>query len=53
MIAGDNVVDDRCADKKKKPHIIDKDACIACGSCREACRFGAVRAVKREGGRGI
>lgn len=28
--------------QKKEPHEIDPGICIACGSCREACRFDAV-----------
>jgi NADH-quinone oxidoreductase subunit F len=30
--------------EKKKPPVIDQTACITCGSCREACKFGAVTA---------
>ena len=26
----------------KNPHVIDQTKCIACGSCREACRFDAI-----------
>ena len=26
----------------KQPHVIDPEKCVACGSCREACRFEAV-----------
>ena len=26
----------------KKPHVIRQDACIKCGQCYAACRFGAV-----------
>jgi NAD-dependent dihydropyrimidine dehydrogenase PreA subunit len=28
--------------EKKKPHVLDPEACIRCGSCRTACRFDAV-----------
>ena len=27
----------------KKVHVIDKNLCIKCGNCFEACRFGAVK----------
>ena len=27
---------------KKKPHLIDQELCIQCGSCRQACKFEAV-----------
>ena len=33
----------------KKPHKIDPAKCIACGSCREACRFGAIATEGRKG----
>ena len=28
--------------EKKKPHRISDELCIRCGSCREACKFGAI-----------
>jgi len=28
--------------EKKKPHIIDQDACIKCGQCYEGCKFNAI-----------
>ncbi len=31
--------------EKKTPHYIDAALCIACDSCRSACRFDAVRVV--------
>jgi formate hydrogenlyase subunit 6/NADH:ubiquinone oxidoreductase subunit I len=27
----------------KKPHVIDPDKCIKCGSCQEICRFNAIK----------
>ncbi len=32
----------------KNPHVIDQTKCIACGSCREACRFNAVETEGRK-----
>lgn len=32
----------------KKPHVIDKEKCIACGECYAACRFGAIFKVSGE-----
>ena len=26
----------------KQPHVIREDECIACGTCYDACRFGAI-----------
>ena len=28
--------------EKKKPHVIDEEACIACGACYDVCKFDAV-----------
>jgi NADH:ubiquinone oxidoreductase subunit F (NADH-binding)/NAD-dependent dihydropyrimidine dehydrogenase PreA subunit/(2Fe-2S) ferredoxin len=28
--------------EKKKPHQINQEVCIRCGSCRAACKFGAI-----------
>jgi NADH-quinone oxidoreductase subunit F len=28
---------------KKQPHVIDAAACIKCDTCRQSCRFGAVK----------
>jgi formate hydrogenlyase subunit 6/NADH:ubiquinone oxidoreductase subunit I len=28
--------------EKKKLHTIDQEKCIACGLCRDACKFEAV-----------
>ncbi len=28
--------------ESKKPHVIDNDKCIKCGTCMEKCRFGAI-----------
>lgn len=28
--------------KLKEPHVINKQECIACGACEQACKFGAV-----------
>jgi NADH:ubiquinone oxidoreductase subunit F (NADH-binding)/(2Fe-2S) ferredoxin/NAD-dependent dihydropyrimidine dehydrogenase PreA subunit len=28
--------------EKKKPHLINQEVCIRCGSCRDACKFDAV-----------
>lgn len=37
------VCPERCiSGTKKQPHKIDLDKCIKCGSCEEACKFGAV-----------
>ena len=32
---------------RKEVHVIDSTKCIACGSCREACRFDAVLTERR------
>jgi NADH:ubiquinone oxidoreductase subunit F (NADH-binding)/NAD-dependent dihydropyrimidine dehydrogenase PreA subunit len=29
--------------EKKQPHVIDPEICVRCGSCFDACKFGAVR----------
>jgi ferredoxin len=34
--------------ERKKPHLIDHDKCIRCGSCETACKFDAI--VKTERG---
>jgi NAD-dependent dihydropyrimidine dehydrogenase PreA subunit len=26
----------------KKPHVIDQEACIKCGSCYDTCKFNAI-----------
>jgi len=28
--------------EKKKPHVINQELCIRCGSCRDTCRYGAI-----------
>lgn len=33
--------------EKKEPHVIDKKTCITCGSCLDACRFRAIKIVRR------
>jgi len=33
----------------KHPHVIDRNKCITCGSCREACKFDAVQTKGRDG----
>jgi len=33
--------------EKKRPHLIDKKTCITCGSCLDACRFRAIKVVRR------
>jgi NADH-quinone oxidoreductase subunit F len=30
----------------KEPHVIDQDACIKCGACLLACKFGAVEGLQ-------
>ncbi|QSZ67548.1 4Fe-4S dicluster domain-containing protein [Methanofollis aquaemaris] len=35
------------AGEKKMPHTIDKHACVTCGSCIDACRFKAIKVVRR------
>jgi Fe-S-cluster-containing hydrogenase component 2 len=31
--------------EKKALHEIDQELCLHCGSCREACKFGAIFVV--------
>ncbi|WP_067046800.1 NADH-ubiquinone oxidoreductase-F iron-sulfur binding region domain-containing protein [Methanofollis ethanolicus] len=33
--------------EKKRPHVIDKKACVTCGSCLDVCRFKAIKVVRR------
>ncbi len=33
---------DAISGERKQPHVIDDSACIKCGACLEACKFGAV-----------
>ena len=36
---------DCIAGEKKELHVIDTDACIRCGVCRDKCKFDAVHVV--------
>ncbi|MDD4254177.1 MAG: NADH-ubiquinone oxidoreductase-F iron-sulfur binding region domain-containing protein [Methanofollis sp.] len=33
--------------EKKEPHVIDRKACVTCGSCLDVCRFKAIKVVRR------
>jgi NADH-quinone oxidoreductase subunit F len=38
---------DAISGERKEAHVIDPAKCIACGSCREVCRFNAVLTERR------
>ena len=42
MVCAKNCPVDAISGEKKKQHVIDQDACIRCGVCRDVCKYDSV-----------
>lgn len=43
MVCGRSCGSQAISGEKGKPHVIDQDACVACGLCDDVCNFNAIK----------